>query len=209
MSYNLGSKNQLINALDPADMESWIKQEVLSHEPELQELISKIVANVPGLCRFPQRALLLMPDCDRVSPGKGKLKYHSYPVSIKQRAKAEGVSLDSRPNGPAIAAFALAGGIRPDRHGSNNKWSIHHLYSGKFPYIGKSTTLHAAKACSHFTQSAGLVALHPIADALADESPAFTWLLRYRAYERFGYDPDHVFSVAIDEWGFDRNHPLP
>ncbi len=207
MSYNLASKNQLGSALDRCNVEGWFNQEVLAHEPELQGLIGQIVEHVDALCRFPKKPLLLMPDCDRVPPGRGKLKYHRYPDSIKQMAKAKGVYLDSRPNGPAIAAFELGGGTRPDRHGSTNKWSIHHLYSGKFPYFGRSTTLHAAKEGMHFTQSAGLVAMHPIADALADESPAFTWLLRYRAYERFGYDPDQVFCAAFDEWGFDRTAP--
>jgi hypothetical protein len=93
-------------------------------------------------------------------------------------ARARGVVLDTRPNGPAIAAFILAGGIRPERFGSSNAWSVHHLYSGKFPYIGPKTTTHAAKESGHFTQSAGLVAAHPIADALVDEFPFFAWLLR-------------------------------
>jgi hypothetical protein len=71
-----------------------------------------------------------------------------------------------------------SGGIRPSRFGSNNAWSIHHIYSGKFPYIGKYDTLHASHDGRHFTQSAGLVAIHPIADQLADEYPFFSWYLR-------------------------------
>jgi len=54
----------------------------------------------------------------------------------------------------------------------------------------------------HFTQSAGLVAIHPIAEALKDEYFYFSWLLRYEAFLRFNYDPDGVFSEKIDEHGF-------
>lgn len=110
--------------------------------------------------------------------------------------------LDARPNGPAIAAFLLAKGARPTRFGSSNAWSIHRRYSGNFPYRVGEATLHAQKACYHFTQSAGLVAAHPVADALVDEFPFFDWLLRAEAFRRFGYDPDHVFGVDHDAYGF-------
>jgi len=117
-------------------------------------------------------------------------------------AKTQCVVLDGRPNGPAIASFRLAGGKRPPRFGSSNSWSIHHLYSGKFPYPGYQETTHAAKSCLHFTQSAGLIAVHPIADAMVDEFPFFAWLLRGGAFLRFGYDPDGVFSSSRDDCGF-------
>jgi hypothetical protein len=54
----------------------------------------------------------------------------------------------------------------------------------------------------HFTQSAGLVAIHPIAEALKDEYFHFALLLRHEAFLRFNYDPDAVFSQKIDEYGF-------
>jgi hypothetical protein len=110
------------------------------------------------------------------------------------------VNLDTRPNGPAIAAFEIASGDRPLRFGSTNRWSIHHIYSGKFPYIDRFESLHATKSGVHFTQSAGLLAMHPIADAMSDEYPFFAWYLRALAYERFGYDPDQVFSSDVDGW---------
>jgi len=96
----------------------------------------------------------------------------------------------------------LAGGNRPKRFGSSNSWSLHHLYSGKFPYFGRESTVHAVKECNHFTQSAGVVAIHPIADAIFDEFPIFAWFLRAHAYLRFGYDPDQVFSSNGDDYGF-------
>jgi len=79
--------------------------------------------------------------------------------------------------------------VRPERFGSSNAWSVHHLYSGKFLYYERST------------QSAGVVAVHPVADAV-DEFPFLTWLLRARVYQKFGYDPDSAFSKTRDEYGF-------
>ena len=208
MSYNLGSKNNIKAPLDPKNLLKWFESEIEDLDPKLKELYLKIFLDVEFLCRFSEKAVLLWTSCDRISPSKGKLKYHSFPEAIKEQAKARGIQLDTRPNGPAIAAFEFAGGERPERHGSNNKWHIHHLYSGKFPYVGKSETLHATKEGLHFTQAAGLVALHPLADALADESPAFSWFLRFKSYEKFGYDPDCVFSEKINELGFDKNRTV-
>lgn len=113
------------------------------------------------------------------------------------------ITLDTRPNGPARASFEFAGGQRPERIGSTNGWTAHHLYSGKFPYIGCSDTTHAVKLGNHFTQSAGIITAHPIADALCDEYPFFAWLLRALSYQKFGYDPDGVFSNKRDDLGFE------
>lgn len=203
MSYNLDSKNNIKSPLQRKNILKWLKTEISELEPHLQEIVLKICLDIEYLCNFPKKAILLWADCDRRPISKSKQRYHSFPVTIKTLAKEKNIYLDARPNGPAIAAFEIAGGKRPQRYGSNNKWHIHHLYSGKFPYIGKEQTLHASKEHLHFTQSAGLVALHPLADALADEIPAFTWLLRYKAYKKFGYDPDKAFSQKIDKWGFD------
>ena len=125
-----------------------------------------------------------------------------YPAELKQLAKEVKSALDPRRNGPAILAFKAAGGSRPNLSGSTHAWHIHHLYSGKFPYCGKTETLHAAGSGLHFTQSAGLVAIHPIADAASDEYPWFAWLLRAESFLLFGYDPDAVFDGKIDPLGF-------
>lgn len=63
----------------------------------------------------------------------------------------------------------MPGGERPSRRDSNNEWTIHHIYDGKFPLAIAKPSLRAVNHGDHFTQSAGLVAIHPIADALADE----------------------------------------
>jgi hypothetical protein len=140
--------------------------------------------------------------CNRVPLEGEKQRYHQYPELIRRLAKSRSVYLDGRPNGPAIAVYDLAGGERPERFGSSNKWSIHHIYSGKFPYPGRTATLHATKEGRHFSQSAGLIAVHPIADGMADEFPFFAWLLRAESFRRFGYDPDGVFSQLQDQFGF-------
>jgi len=53
-----------------------------------------------------------------------------------------------------------------------------------------------------FHAGAGLVALHPIAEALEDEYFYVAWLLRHEAFLRFGCDPDAVFSEKADKRGF-------
>ncbi len=185
------------------DLSGWFAKELtqVSSEP-VRTVLQTVEANLSAFVRWAGEAVLLWPGCDRVpEPGK-KAKYHSYPEHLRKMARTAGVTLDTRVNGPAIASFLLAGGQRPKRFGSTNAWSIHHLYSGKFPYCARQSTTHAAKDCNHFTQSAGLIATQPIADALSDEFPFFAWLLRAKAYLQFGYDPDRAFCSHVDSYGF-------
>jgi hypothetical protein len=49
---------------------------------------------------------------------------------------------------------------------------------------------------SLFTHSAGLVAAHPIAHHLAQQSDLLKWLLRREAFLRFGFDPERDFVQA-------------
>jgi hypothetical protein len=49
---------------------------------------------------------------------------------------------------------------------------------------------------------AGLVAIHPIAEAPEGERSHSAWLLRREAFLRFNYDPDAVFSEKTDDYGF-------
>jgi len=83
-------------------------------------------------------------------------------------------------------------------------WHIDHIYDGKFPWPTRNRSLHAVKNGNHFTQAAGLVAIHPVAEVLKDEYSHFAWLLRREARRRFGYDPDGIFSEKIDEYGFGK-----
>jgi hypothetical protein len=201
--YNLDSPNGLLEPMDFSNVARWFVRETLQIESEIvRHVVHHVGGNLKDFVHWPTRALLLWNECDRIPPEGAKQKYHRYPESVRQLAKKCTVKLDSRPNGPAIAAFQIAGGIRPERFGSSNAWSIHHVYSGKFPYLGRHLTTHATKGCKHFTQSAGLIATHPVADALCDEFPFFAWLLRVESFRRFGYDPDGAFSPRQDEFGF-------
>lgn len=197
--YNLESPNGIKTPCALADILAWFSVEAEAVEDvAVRQVVLDVVKALPSFVRWPAKALLLWPGCDRGT------KYHIYPKVIHDLATVSQVKgLDSRINGPAIAAFRIAGGERPRRFGSTNSWSIHHVYSGKFPYAGTQVTLHAAKNGLHFTQSAGLVAIHPIADQMCDEFPAFSWLLRAMSFQKFGYDPDAVFShEQHDQYGF-------
>ena len=197
--FNLESPNAIKSPCRLNNLSGWFATEIESvNDPVIRKVVLDVATNLDGFVRWPPKALLLWPGCDRLT------KYHKYPKVIRDVATVSRVKgLDSRVNGPAIAAFRIAGGLRPQRYGSTNSWSAHHVYSGKFPYIGRETTLHAAKSGLHFTQSAGLVAIHPIADQMCDEFPAFAWLLRALAFTKFCYDPDGVFSNGSpDQYGF-------
>jgi hypothetical protein len=164
--------------------------------------VQHVADHLSDFVQWPTRAVLMWDGCDRCKPDGKKQKYHRYPEAISKLARAQGIRLDSRANGPSRAAFMFAGGIRPERFGSTNAVTMHHVYSGKFPYFERTGTTHAVKLCKHFTQSAGVVAAHPVADALCDEYPFFAWLLRYESFRRFGYDPDGVFSPRQNSYGF-------
>lgn len=203
MPYNLESPTALLDPVDPNNVERWYALETLQVESEaVRHVLLHVAGHLGDFVQWPTRAVLLWQGCDRVRPTGKKQRYHRYPELIRTLARAKKIKLDTRPNGPASAAFAFAGGVRPARFGSTNAWTMHHVYSGKFPYIGRNATLHAVKNSNHFTQSAGVVATHQVADALSDEYPCFAWLLRFEAFRRFGYDPDGVFSPTQDELGF-------
>lgn len=194
---------------DLAEIGEWFDDETLALEDQLvRQVVCHLARNLDAFVVFPKCAVLLWQGCDRIAPEGKKQKHHKYPALIKDEAAKIRIQLDPRPNGPAIASFLFAGGQRPMCFGSTNAWSIRRLYSGKFPYIGRTDSLSSQRDGKHFTQSAGLVAAHPLADALADEFPAFSWLLRARAFQMFGYDPDHVFTDGkIDEFGFAPGRP--
>jgi hypothetical protein len=208
MPYNLAARCSLFESIDLGNLVDWYLQET---EQVTTESFCHVAQHVgrhwQDFVRFAEMPLLLWQGCDRIKPEGKKQKYHSYPEEIKSAAKQCNVKLDTRPNGPARASFEFAGGERPERTGSTNDWTAHHLYSGKFPYLGRSVTTHAVKLGNHFTQSAGVITAHPIADALCDEYPFFSWLLRALSYQKFGYDPDGVFSSKQDEFGFETGRP--
>jgi hypothetical protein len=206
--FNLESPNRLSRACNLADLAAWAVNEASAiRDLAVRDCVNTVCKSLEVFVHWPDKAVLLWSGCDRVAPPGERQRIHTFPEVIKRAAKVVKAPLDTRSNGPAIVAFLVAGGVRPCRYGSHNSWSVHHIYSGKFPYMGKTNTLHAAKNGLHFTQSAGLVAVHPIADGICDEYPFFSWLLRAEAFRRFGYDPDGVFAESPpDQLGFVANH---
>ena len=127
-----------------------------------KRIINEIWRHRTEFVQWPIKAVLLWDGCVRV-------RYHHYPEEIKNKLKTKEIRIDSRSNGPAVMSFLFAGGRRLKRaFDPKQEWHIHHIYDGKFPWIDNGDTLHAVQSGKHFTQSAGLVAIHPIAEALAD-----------------------------------------
>ena len=152
------------------------------------EIVERVWAQKNLFVQWPKTSLLFM-------PGTVSVKYHQYTDEQKRRLRDADIKPDSRSNGPAIMAYRLAGGERPRRVSPGRDWSIHHIYDGQFPGPGAGANTHAVNDGQCFTEAAGLVAVHPIVDALADEVPYFAWLLRREAFDRFGFDPDRVFGT--------------
>lgn len=125
MGNNFTSPNSVVTAPELANLSGWLAREIESIEPPtVRALLALVADSLDSLVRFPTRALLLWDGCGRVVPEGQKTKYHKYPDEVKCAAKTSGVYLDARANGPAIAAFQLAGAERPARHGSSNAWSV-------------------------------------------------------------------------------------
>lgn len=142
--------------------------------------------------QWPRKALLF-------APGSVYGHRHQYTDEQRRFAKASGTRITYGPFAPAVVAFRAAGGFRPYKLDGTTKWPICHIYHGFFLAPGRDQTLNATSDGLHFSQAAGLVALHFFAGMLLGSSPYFAWLLRYEAYKRFAYDPDHVFGDASQE----------
>ena len=163
-----------------------LRKETPSHIVKIVDLVWQQKAKY---IRWPTHSRLFM-------PGAVRERYHQYTPDQLRQLHDAGITPNTLSNGPAIMAFRLAGGERPQRVAPRREWSIHHIYDGKFPAPGAQTTTHAVKDGRYFTHSAGLVAVHPIADALADEVPYCAWILRGEAFRKYKFDPDGVFRRA-------------
>lgn len=176
---------------DLENLDTWFRSEVaLLDSPSAESALLLIASDLDSWVKFPVDSVLLWPGCNRDQ------KQHQWPRHLTYKLKKSGIAPYNRANGPALSSYLFAGGERPLRT-DDSGWSVHHLYSGKFPHPGKTETLHAVKNGSHFTMSAGLVAVHPIADAMADEYACFSWYLRAKAFQLFDYDPDQVFQTEV------------
>ncbi len=115
------------------------------------------------------------------------------------------------PNHPAFVAFRFAGGVLPQTT-QNEPWVLRHLYDGLHP-IENLPTLNClsvrpqdfVRSGDHYTQTAGMVAVHPIVNHLWRVCPAMVHTLRARAFAKFRYDPDKVLAAQgqqYDDFGF-------
>lgn len=129
------------------------------------------------------------------------VRFHTIPDEIRTKAKRQKVRVDTRSNGPAIMAFELAGGHRPQRADGKRGWPIHHIYDGTFPWPTHAETVRAVAEPAYFTDARGLVAAHPAFDGAVSELGWLAWKLRLEAFDRFGFDPDEVLA------GYRRRHP--
>ncbi|HMJ88301.1 MAG TPA: hypothetical protein VK530_00710 [Candidatus Acidoferrum sp.] len=145
--------------------------------------------------KWPKRSLLLQRGWTRHHDGS-RSDCYSYDSELKTRLTAKRLEPDGRNNGPAILAFLMAEGTRPRCNGGG--WPIHHVYDGSAEHpVSRKKILHSVQNGDFFTQSAGLVAAHPVAHCIAHQSPLLGWLLRWEAYKRFTFDPDRVFDTAV------------
>jgi hypothetical protein len=181
-----------------SDFDKILREELAAIRASERRVLLQVWGNRNDFIKWPKHTLLLW------KGETNKTRYHVYPSSIVSKLKKANLTPNRLRNGPAIMAYRLAGGIRPPRRVGKQDWNIHHVYDGRFAFPPSSSgeTLHAVKHGKHFTQAAGLVAIHPIAHACADEYLWFAWQLRHEAFLRFGYDPDGVFSARTDSMGF-------
>jgi hypothetical protein len=136
----------------------------------------------------------------RHKDGKRKDCYN-YPQPLADEITRRGFRVDRHNNGSAIVSFLLAEGERPLRpFPSRWGWTIHHIYDGQHPHfqneqVPHAKVPHAINDPNLFTDSRGLVAVHPFADYIAMREPLLAWLLRWEASKRFpGFDPMEVFN---------------
>lgn len=140
------------------------------------------------------------------------LKPCRYPDDVAARIKREIGKADTRSNGPAVMAYRLAGGKFESwmTKANGHHWSVHHIYDGTHPVPGwdaenrrrgsPGTMISAVERREFFTQPAGLVAIHPVADKFAEEVGWFAWQLRYEAWRLYEFDPAWIFR----EWASHR-----
>jgi hypothetical protein len=160
-------------------------------DAEWNEILS-ICTDPNHYFEWPRTGMLLWPGCVRPDVDEGDEPHH-YPEELEKWLHRCGLHADRRSNGPAIMAFLATGGRRPI-WGSEG-WPIHHIYDGTGALPGGPQDIpHAVHDGRYFTQSAGLVAAHPVAQDLAHRSDLLKWLLRREAFLRFGFDPCGAFA---------------
>jgi hypothetical protein len=204
--------------------EDWTKSQIAQDQllrcVPIQNMIFELCRELyesSRLASFASRPLLLWPRCtpgenldrwpdDPRDVGLTCLAPQEIPESDTERLKSAlarvGLtSLESYPVQPDRFAFEFADGRIPEG------WTFHHLYDGQVRFDDRKRTLDAQKHGTHFTQTAGMTAVHPMIEELYPYYPCIPKVLRARAFRAFGYDPDNYFSSAAkDDLGFIQNN---
>lgn len=173
------------------------------HEPHVIRLARHVWGGGDRFVRWPTSRRRPLLSCARCAKGEtyaaeDRLRIAKAKELLGDLARGQFVHAS---NGPAVLAFLLAGGLRPRLRGSKGRWSVHHVYDGRFPAPNRERSTHAVKNPRYFTDARGLVAVHPVADALAHEVDWFAWQLRFGAWQRFAFDPDGIFREWLAEEG--------
>jgi hypothetical protein len=149
--------------------------------PTEQSVAEYIWQNKDQFFCWPVIPLLLLPEVTR--PGRG---HHSYSDELRETFGKFKIPIDSKSNGPAVMSYLLSGGEM--RFTSHDKlWEIHHIYNRDFSFNGE--ILDAVHCGNHFTDSAGLVAAHPVAHKAAHTFAYIARRLWQEANERYEYNP--------------------
>ncbi len=103
----------------------------------------------------------------------------------------------------AAAGFRYGGGVVPQAPPEADGWKTRHLYAGA-PALAAGVAFDATRDPNHYTQSAGIVAVHPVVDHLMALHPCMVFTLRWRAFDAFRYDPANYFApqAGHDACGF-------
>lgn len=202
----------------------WIECQVSRDIPTslpLQQMLFSLCVDLYSantLVHFAARSMLIWPRCtpgenlDGLPDDAKELSFSSAGAGIPEYAKKRlqqelterGItSLERCPVDPDRFSFRFADGfILPG-------WHFHHIYDGTSPLGRGKKTLNARHHGLHFTQTAGMVAIHPIVEALYDYFPCIKRTLRARSFKEFRYDPDRYFSKCEhDDRGFELPDPL-
>jgi len=187
----------------------------------LQQMLFNVCVDLYSartLVVFARQSMLIWPCCtpgenlDGVPDDAKELSFYNAAVGFSDHDKKRlehalrerGIqSLERYPLDPDRFSFSFGGG------NINPGWSFHHIYDGTSPLGKGKKTLNAHRRGLHFTQTAGMVAIHPIVEALYDHFPCIKRTLRAGSFDKFGYDPDRYFSKREhDDRGFEIKDPL-
>jgi hypothetical protein len=131
----------------------------------------------------PERTIREMPPRERVLGDEEQAAYEA--LVGQEDPDALGPGPDRNWRAWSVGAFRYAEGCVPQPPEGAEAWTIRHLYVLDAPMVEQKY---------HFTQSANLVAVHPVVHRLLAQYPCILKTLQARAFATFGYDPANQFA---------------